>query len=80
MIGLAYSQLGLNATAAFWLTYILTRPLGASLGDYLSQAPGDGGLGLGTMATSLIFLVVIMWLVIYLTRTQRDTDTAAYAS
>jgi uncharacterized membrane-anchored protein len=68
----------LNAVLAFWLAYILTRPLGASLGDYLSQATGDGGLGLGTVGTSAIFLVTILGFIIYLTVTKRDmTDPAA---
>jgi uncharacterized membrane-anchored protein len=56
-------RLGLNAVLAFWLTYILTRPLGASLGDLLSQAKTYGGLGLGTVYTSLAFLVLIVVLV-----------------
>ncbi len=61
-----------NAVLGFWLTYILTRPLGASLGDYLSQNPSDGGLGLGTTKTSALFLVTIAGVVIYLTRTKKD--------
>jgi uncharacterized membrane-anchored protein len=62
-----------NAVAAFWIAYILTRPLGASIGDYLSQAPGDGGLGLGTTLTSGIFLAAILALVVYLSLTRKDT-------
>jgi uncharacterized membrane-anchored protein len=61
-----------NAVAAFWIAYILTRPLGASIGDYLSQTPDAGGLGLGTTVTSLIFLGAILALVVYLTLTKRD--------
>jgi uncharacterized membrane-anchored protein len=61
-----------NAVLAFWLAYILTRPLGASIGDYLSQPTGDGGLGLGTVVTSAIFLGAILALVIYLTVTHSD--------
>ena len=63
----AYYFLGLNAVLAFWLAYILTRPLGASLGDLLSQSPKYGGLGLGTIVTSLLFFVVIAAGVTYLT-------------
>lgn len=59
-------RLGANAVLAFWIAYILTRPLGASLGDLLSQAQAYGGLGLGTVATSLAFLVVIVGLVAFL--------------
>ena len=58
--------LGVNAVLAFWLAYILTRPLGASLGDLLSQARSYGGLGLGTVRTSIVFLVVITALVAFL--------------
>lgn len=61
-----------NAVLAFWLAYILTRPLGASIGDYLSQTQSDGGLGLGTTVTSFIFLATILGLVILLTFTRRD--------
>lgn len=56
-------RLGLNDVLAFWLVYILTRPLGASLGDWLSQDAGYGGLGLGPVWTSVAFLAVIVVLV-----------------
>ena len=55
--------LGADAVLTFWLAYILTRPLGASLGDLLSQSQTYGGLGLGTIRTSLIFFAVIAILV-----------------
>jgi uncharacterized membrane-anchored protein len=57
----------MNAIPAFWLVYILTRPLGASLGDLLSQPLNAGGIGLGTTITSIVFLSTILSLVIYLT-------------
>ena len=56
-------RLGGNAVLTFWIAYILTRPLGASLGDLLSQSRPNGGLGLGTVGTSLMFLAVIVTLV-----------------
>jgi uncharacterized membrane-anchored protein len=59
--------LGADAVLCFWLAYILTRPLGASLGDLLSQSRAYGGLGLGTVNTSIVFLTVIIALVIYVT-------------
>lgn len=62
----------LSPVLTFWLAYILTRPLGASIGDFLSQARSDGGLGLGTTTTSLIFLVGIVGLTAYLTVTRAD--------
>ncbi len=54
---------GANPVLTFWMAYILTRPLGASLGDWLSQAQTYGGLGFGAMVTSVIFLAVIIGLV-----------------
>jgi uncharacterized membrane-anchored protein len=78
VVAAAHYLLRLNAILAFWLAYILTRPLGASIGDYLSQQPGDGGVGLGTTGTSVLFLGTILSLVIYLTITRRDaTERAA---
>ncbi|MGF6772310.1 putative membrane-anchored protein [Paraburkholderia sp. GAS199] len=56
---------GANAVLTFWIAYILTRPLGASFGDLLSQARGYGGLGLGTINTSLIFLSAIVVMVMF---------------
>lgn len=61
-----------NAVLAFWIAYILTRPLGASFGDYLSQPVGNGGLGMGTIVTSIIFLSTISGLVIYLTSRRKN--------
>ena len=61
-IAAAY-YLGANAVLTFWLAYILTRPMGAALGDLLSQAKEYGGLGVGAMWTSVIFLGVILTLV-----------------
>ena len=65
IITLAYRYAKLNAILAFWMAYILTRPLWASIGDLLSQAPSDGGRGLGTTLTSSIFLLAILVFVIY---------------
>ena len=74
---LAYRYLQLNAVLAFWAAYILTRPLGASLGDWLTQAPKDGGLGISTTIISGIFLVTIVGLVFYLSRQQKAEDLVA---
>ena len=72
LVTVAHLRFKLNAVLAFWIAYILTRPLGASLGDYFSQLPGDGGLGLGTVGTSAIFLIAIFITVTYLTLTKKD--------
>ena len=65
VIGIAY-WFGLNSVTTFWLTYILTRPLGASFGDLLSQSREYGGLGFGSIWTSAIFLSIIVGFVAYL--------------
>ena len=64
--GIAHFGFKANAVTTFWAAYILTRPLGASIGDYLSQAPEDGGLGLGTTVTSALFLAAILGVVVHL--------------
>jgi len=69
--------LGANAVLTFWIAYVLTRPLGASLGDGLAQPHTDGGLGLGTTWTSVLFLAAILAVVIYLSVTKRDRDVVA---
>ncbi|WP_030415091.1 hypothetical protein [Streptomyces sp. NRRL S-1448] len=75
-------RFGANPVLSFWLAYILTRPLGANIGDWLAspkvaQNPGDPtGLALGTFTTSLIFLGLILATVVYLTVTRSDvTET-----
>jgi uncharacterized membrane-anchored protein len=70
-------SLGLDAVGSFWIAYILARPLGASMGDFLSQPTADGGLGLGTVVTSALFLIVILGLVGYLTVSRRDVGRVA---
>jgi uncharacterized membrane-anchored protein len=71
-VWLAHRFLGLGAVVAFWIAYVTTRPLGASLGDLLSQPRDAGGLGLGTVVTSSLFLVTILAIVSYLSITRRD--------
>lgn len=62
-----------DAVACFWISYVLTRSFGASCGDLLSQPIANGGLGLGTVTTSMAFLLTIASLVIYLTNSQKDS-------
>ena len=71
-ITFAHYRLKLNAIWAFWMAYVLTRPFGASCGDLLSQTKAAGGLGLGTVGTSALFLIVILALVVYLSVSKRD--------
>ncbi len=74
-ITLAHFVFKINATLSFWVAYILTRPLGASLGDYLSQPTDKGGLGISSAVINLIFFIAILGLVRYLTLQQRNVDS-----
>lgn len=71
---LAWKFIKLDAVLAFWVAYIFTRPLGASLGDYLSQPKEYGGLGFGTTVTSVIFLIPILAIIIFLAITKCDIN------
>jgi uncharacterized membrane-anchored protein len=71
LVTLAHLVFKLNAVLAFWVAYILTRPFGASFGDLLSQPASNGGLGLGTVGTSVLFLTVIFGLIVYMTGAER---------
>ena len=72
-VAISHFAFRMNAVLSFWLAYILTRPLGASIGDEMSQHSHKyGGLGLGTTGTSYIFLGCILALVTFLSITRRD--------
>jgi uncharacterized membrane-anchored protein len=77
LIAIAHYVFHANAVLTFWLAYIMTRPLGASIGDFMSQhSKKYGGLGLGATGTSYIFLGCILGLVIWLSITRRDATEA----
>ena len=78
LIYAAYRMAG-NPVLTFWLAYILTRPLGASLGDLLSQPREYGGIGIGTSYTSLIFLTVIVALVAWESLRDKHSHTPQLA-
>ncbi len=75
---LAAWKAGAGPVLSFWLAYILTRPLGANIGDYLGSNKADGGLGLGTLGTSVLFLGTITAVIVYLTVTQKDRTELVY--
>jgi uncharacterized membrane-anchored protein len=77
VVGAAYRLRILGGVAAFWTTYVVTRPLGASLGDFLSQPKNTSGIGLGTTTTSLIFLSAILGLVTFLAVTHLDSPKSS---
>ena len=77
LVTFAYYNLKQNAVLCFWLAYILTRPFGASIGDFFAKPHIAGGLGWGTVTTSIVFLTTIAGLVLYLTATRNDSEAIA---
>lgn len=76
-VALLHYRFAMIGILSFWLAYILTRPLGASTGDLLAKPVSAGGLGLGTVGTSLLFLAVIVSVVAYLSFSKTDRIEAA---
>jgi uncharacterized membrane-anchored protein len=72
IVAFAHQDYKWKSVLAFWFAHFLTRPFGASLGNFLSKPRHSGGLGLGTTGTSSIFLLTIVILVIYLTKTKKE--------
>jgi uncharacterized membrane-anchored protein len=69
-------RLGAGPVLCFWVAYILTRPLGANIGDWLASPKSEGGLGLGTLVTSVLFLGAILAVVVFLSVTGADRTEA----
>lgn len=65
-----------NAVAAFWLAYILTRPLGASFADWMGKSPSIGGLGWGDGGVALGLTILILCFVTYLAASRVDVERA----
>jgi uncharacterized membrane-anchored protein len=72
---LGYFRFGMNSILAFWFAYVVTRPLGASIADWLSVSSARGGLALGTGPVSLVLAAAIAGFVVYLSRTGKDTPS-----
>jgi uncharacterized membrane-anchored protein len=68
-----YFRFGMNSILAFWFAYVVTRPLGASVADWLAVSHERGGLALGTGPVSLVLAAAIAGLVAYLSATGKDT-------
>ncbi|HEY2296646.1 MAG TPA: hypothetical protein VGH43_02870 [Jatrophihabitans sp.] len=69
---IGYRLFALNAVAAFWSAYVLTRPLGASVADWLGKPTADGGIGIGAGVVSLVLAAVIAAIVVHLARSGAD--------
>lgn len=78
IVAMWYFLFGLNAVLAFWIAYVLTRPLGASLGDFMIKPVADGGLGIGMMSVNVAFLASIILIVVMMTfRTKKVLSNSA---
>ena len=73
LAGVLYYFKIISGVLAFWVAFIVTRPIGASLGDLFIQSPKDGGLGISVGIINIIFFIVIIASVIYLTTQQRNS-------
>jgi uncharacterized membrane-anchored protein len=69
---LAWWRFGLNHIAAFWMSYIVTRPLGASFADYLSKPHALSGINFGDQHTANVFFIAVLVLVVYLNVARPD--------
>lgn len=69
-------KLGLNGIAAFWMSYVMTRPLGASYADYISKPKSLSGIAFGDGQTAVIFILAIVVFVAYLAVTRPDIQRA----
>lgn len=62
--------------ALFWIAFVLTRPLGATAGDFLTKPAAKGGLDLGTLGSSVVLLVVLFSMMAYAHWQERKDSTA----
>ena len=71
---LAYWRFKINAILAFWLAYIMTRPIGASFADWVAKPHSLGGLGVGDITVSIWLTIILVIFVIYLSFSHEDTQ------
>lgn len=69
--GLFYAKI-IDGVLAFWIAFIVTRPIGASLGDLFIQAPVDGGMGISAGTINIVFFGIIIAIVTYLSISKVD--------
>jgi uncharacterized membrane-anchored protein len=71
IVAFGFYALKMNSILSFWIAFILTRPLGASLGDFMIKPLTESGLGLGMTNVNVIFLFVIISSIAYLNIKQK---------
>src|SRR5262249_40585146 len=80
VVAVAHWKFGLNPILAFWICYVLTRPVGASFADSVASPPSVGGLGVGHGPVALFLTLLIVIFVGYLTVTRKDVEKVAGAA
>ncbi|WP_264478850.1 COG4705 family protein [Acidisoma silvae] len=78
--GLGFWKFGLNPIIAFWFSYVMTRPLGASFADWIGKPASHNGLGFGTGHLTVLLTAVILVLVGYLFFSRSDVERPALAA
>jgi uncharacterized membrane-anchored protein len=76
----AHWKLGLDGIAAFWMSYVVTRPLGASFADYISKPKNISGINFGDGPTAIAFAVAVFVLVSYLALVRPDVQKPPVAA
>jgi len=73
---IGYARFGLHPVLAFWIAYVLTRPVGASVADWLGRSHADGGVEVGSGVVTLLLGVALLASVGYLHRSGADAPEA----
>ncbi len=77
VVTLLYYTTRLNRVALFWLAFVLTRPFGATFGDLLTKPLEKGGLGFGTIGSSIILAILLAGFVVYASIQERRASVSA---
>ncbi|MCX7069185.1 MAG: hypothetical protein NTW85_16050 [Methylococcales bacterium] len=77
VVTLLYYTTRLNRVALFWLAFVLTRPFGATFGDLLTKPLEKGGLGFGTIGSSIILAILLAGFVVYASIQERRASVRA---
>jgi uncharacterized membrane-anchored protein/RimJ/RimL family protein N-acetyltransferase len=72
LVVLAHYFTAISGVLLFWIAFVLTRPFGATFGDLLTKMPEKGGLGFGTIGSSLVLLSILVTLVFWTRRHHLD--------
>lgn len=78
LVALAYYFTRLPHSVLFWAAYVLTRPLGATLGDTLTKPHSDGGLALGRITSSLVMAIAMVIIIALTSRRERQLPATEF--